>query len=267
DLPTSESVPNVRAEALRPLPSRCESQQSTISHLLQGLHCGMDTSACGYIGDGRQAAVEPEVNEASDDEDDEDSAPSGLPRLTKWPKYTLQALFKGREPPARPTREEIAAEDEREARNAAADALEDGIPDDSAIEMTSTAGLDRALHRGPYNRAVGPNRPYRSAGVEIGPYGPSLRACTPSLTAVSTLAKPPCTPLSTLVARPVRSPTSTGIYTPCVYVGSERKSYHRTDSGRRSSALSEFGPIAEYVGSESMWESERESAKTEIKRE
>ncbi|KAJ7612770.1 hypothetical protein FB45DRAFT_1117383 [Roridomyces roridus] len=113
---------------------------ATISHLLQGLHCGMDTSACGYIGDGRQAAVEPEVNEASDDEDDEDSAPSGLPRLTKWPKYTLQALFKGREPPARPTREEIAAEDEREARNAAADALEDGIPDDSAIEMTSTAG-------------------------------------------------------------------------------------------------------------------------------
>ncbi|KAJ7641651.1 ribonuclease H-like domain-containing protein [Roridomyces roridus] len=71
-----------------------------------------------WIGERRRAVVEPEVNEASDDEDEDDSAP-------------------GREPPARPTREEVAAEDEREARNAAADALEDGIPDDGAIEVGS----------------------------------------------------------------------------------------------------------------------------------
>ncbi|KAJ7605659.1 ribonuclease H-like domain-containing protein [Roridomyces roridus] len=104
-----------------------------------------------WISDRRRAAAEAEVDqpevdepevdspEESDDEDEEDglSPPARLPRLQTWPKYTLQTLFKGREPPKRPTREEIAAEDERSTLNAAADAEEDGIPDDGGIEIGS----------------------------------------------------------------------------------------------------------------------------------
>ncbi|KAJ7195226.1 hypothetical protein GGX14DRAFT_575755 [Mycena pura] len=55
----------------------------------------------------------------------------------KWPKMTLTKLFKGRAPPPRPTRAEIEEQAERDAQNHAADAEEDDVPDDGAVEIPS----------------------------------------------------------------------------------------------------------------------------------
>jgi hypothetical protein len=89
-----------------------------------------------WIGEAR--AAEEAENDDIDDSDDEIfplRLSAGLPRLTKWPKMTLARLFKGRPPPPRPTQAEIDAEVEADAREAIADAEEDDVLDDGAIEI------------------------------------------------------------------------------------------------------------------------------------
>ncbi|KAF8134104.1 ribonuclease H-like domain-containing protein [Mycena galopus ATCC 62051] len=102
-----------------------------------------------WIGERRaEAAAEEEamdlvVDDAEQDggeEEEPDGAqpePTRLPRLKKWPQMKLVKLFKGRAPPPRPTRAEIEAQAERDAQNTAADAEEDEIPDDGAVEIDS----------------------------------------------------------------------------------------------------------------------------------
>ncbi|KAJ7194227.1 hypothetical protein GGX14DRAFT_576547 [Mycena pura] len=103
-----------------------------------------------WIGERRleAAAAEEAMDLVADDEQDGgeeeeeepdsvQSEPTRLPRLKKWPQMTLVKLFKGREPPPRPTRAEIEAQAERDAQNTAADAEEDNIPDDGAVEIPS----------------------------------------------------------------------------------------------------------------------------------
>ncbi|KAJ7229916.1 hypothetical protein GGX14DRAFT_553420 [Mycena pura] len=103
-----------------------------------------------WIGERRleAAAAEEAMDLVADDEQDGgeeeeeepdsvQSEPTRLPRLKKWPQMTLVKLFKGREPPPCPTRAEIEAQAERDAQNTAADAEEDNIPDDGAVEIPS----------------------------------------------------------------------------------------------------------------------------------
>ncbi|KAF8136084.1 hypothetical protein K438DRAFT_1947222 [Mycena galopus ATCC 62051] len=63
--------------------------------------------------------------------------PTRLPRLKKWPQMKLVKLFKGRAPPPCPPFAEIEAQAERDAQNTAADAEEDEISDDGAVEIDS----------------------------------------------------------------------------------------------------------------------------------
>ncbi|KAJ7670124.1 ribonuclease H-like domain-containing protein [Mycena polygramma] len=90
-----------------------------------------------WIGDARAAE---RADEAEDDEDDDDplADDAQIPnRLPKWNTVTLQVLFGGADKPRARKPTARAMEEEEILMQAFADAAEDDVPDDGAIEIDS----------------------------------------------------------------------------------------------------------------------------------
>ncbi|KAJ6558647.1 ribonuclease H-like domain-containing protein [Mycena sp. CBHHK59/15] len=99
---------------------------------------GWRTQLAKWIGDAKAAERAENSADTDDDETDDDDLTSRIPnRLPGWKAMTLQVLFGDAEKPRARKPSKQVMEEEEELMQALADAEEDEIPDDGAIEIDS----------------------------------------------------------------------------------------------------------------------------------